>query len=773
MEKNISYKILLLFAATLFLCACTSTRYVGKDEYLLNRVNVRVEDNPINTSDLKKAIRQRPNTRILGVFRFHLGLYNMSGRDEKKRINKWLRSIGEAPVIYSPFLTDRSINQLQLYLENKGFYGAKVRDSIWFKKKKAYVEYYISPGEVTRVRDYTFVPDSSIVGNALPISSPIMQLVLNDTSRTRLHRNMPMDIEILDSERERITDMLRNNGYFNFSKNHIHFYADTTRETGPQQAHLAVSINYNPGDSLSFKKYTIDNIRVNLDYDPMVLLHDTDSLYRRIRYGEYDIVYRESVKIKPKVILETIQFTKGELYNTRKVKSSYTRLQALNLFKFINIVFNERIDEEGRSVLDCEIQLTPMKRQSYNVFLEGTNNSGNIGVGGNFAYNHRNLFHGGENVTFSVWGALKKEKLRENEIFSTTEVGTEVKLVTPQFWMPVLRMDEFRRNFAPKTSISLSYSREHTQFYWRRIASAKFGYLWRRSDNKWRYNFDLIDLNYVMMPRVDSSFIQEMRNEYIKSAYTDHMILSANFSAVYTNQVVNTTENFSYFRGNLETSGNFLLGIDKLFGVRRTVTNDEKYYKTLGVRYAQFVKADGEYRFNQYINRANTIVYRFFAGCGYPYGNMKALPFEEAYYCGGANGIRAWQTRTLGPGAFKPEDSRYPNSVGDFKLEANIEYRFKLFWLLEGALFLDAGNVWYLTKYEKREGARLTSDFYRQIAVGTGLGLRVDVNFFLLRFDLGLKMHDPSLPNNQRFVLFNRNGGFKKSVFNIAIGYPF
>lgn len=773
MEKNISYKILLLFAATLFLCACTSTRYVGKDEYLLNRVNVRVEDNPINTSDLKKAIRQRPNTRILGVFRFHLGLYNMSGRNEKKRINKWLRSIGEAPVIYSPFLTDRSINQLQLYLENKGFYGAKVRDSIWFKKKKAYVEYYISPGEVTRVRDYTFVPDSSIVGNALPISSPIMQLVLNDTSRTRLHRNMPMDIEILDSERERITDMLRNNGYFNFSKNHIHFYADTTRETGPQQAHLAVSINYNLGDSLSFKKYTIDNIRVNLDYDPMVLLHDTDSLYRRIRYGEYDIVYRESVKIKPKVILETIQFTKGELYNTRKVKSSYTRLQALNLFKFINIVFNERIDEEGRSVLDCEIQLTPMKRQSYNVFLEGTNNSGNIGVGGNFAYNHRNLFHGGENVTFSVWGALKKEKLRENEIFSTTEVGTEVKLVTPQFWMPVLRMDEFRRNFAPKTSISLSYSREHTQFYWRRIASAKFGYLWQRSDNKWRYNFDLIDLNYVMMPRVDSSFIQEMRNEYIKSAYTDHMILSANFSAVYTNQVVNTTENFSYFRGNLETSGNFLLGIDKLFGVRRTVTNDEKYYKTLGVRYAQFVKADGEYRFNQYINRANTIVYRFFAGCGYPYGNMKALPFEEAYYCGGANGIRAWQTRTLGPGAFKPEDSRYPNSVGDFKLEANIEYRFKLFWLLEGALFLDAGNVWYLTKYEKREGARLTSDFYRQIAVGTGLGLRVDVNFFLLRFDLGLKMHDPSLPNNQRFVLFNRNGGFKKSVFNIAIGYPF
>lgn len=368
-------------------------------------------------------------------------------------MNKWLRSIGEAPVIYSPFLTDRSINQLELYLENKGFYGAKVRDSVWFKKRKAYVDYYIAPGEVVKVRDFTFQPDSGLAGNALPASSPVMQFVLNDTSRTHLRRGMPMDIGILENERERITDMLRNNGYFNFSKNYIHYYADTTRKYDSQQAHLSVSINANPEDSMSFKKYTIDHIRVNLDYDPMLLLHDTDSLYQHLKYGEYDIVYQGTVKIKPKVILETIQFKKGELYSIRKVKSSYTRLQALNLFKFINITFKERVDDEGKSVLDCEIQLTPMKRQSYNVFLEGTNNSGNIGVGGNFAYNHRNLFHGGENITFSVWGALKKEKLRENEIFSTTEVGTELKLVTPQFWMPVLRLDEFRRNFAPKTSI--------------------------------------------------------------------------------------------------------------------------------------------------------------------------------------------------------------------------------------------------------------------------------------------------------------------------------
>lgn len=772
MEKYIRYKVCLFFCAVLLLGACSPTRYVGQDEYLLSRAKVKVSSENVSASELKKAVRQRPNTRILGVARFHLGLYNLSGRDGEKRFNKWLRSIGEAPVIYSPFLTERSVSQLQLYLNNKGYYKAEVTDSVWFKKKKAYVEYRVKPGAVTQVGEICFRHDTVGGVGELPETAPLRQMIFADTAHTSLYPGMPMDVELLEKERERITTMLRNNGYFNFSRKFIQYYADTLTGGKEDKARLLVAVLNSLPDSMAYRRYRIDHILINLDYDPVLVAKGQDSVYRHTAYGEYDIVYRDVLKIRPKVILETIQFNTDELYDMQKVVSSYSRLQALNLFKFINIVFHERTGENGEPLLDCEIQLTPMKRQSYNVFLEGTNNSGNIGVGGNFSYNHRNLFHGGENLTLSVWGALRKEKLLENEIFSTTEVGAELKLVTPQFWMPVLRFSDFRRNFAPKTSISLSFSRERTQFYHRRVASAKFGYLWKRSDNKWRYNFDLIDLNYVIMSSVDSSFINELRNEYVKSAYTDHLILSANFSATFTDQEVNKDMNFNYFRGNVETSGNLLFAIDKVFGANRTEMNAERYYEALGVRYAQFVKADGEYRFNHFINKANTLVYRFFLGCGYPYGNMRALPFEEAYYCGGANDIRAWQSRTLGPGAYSLSD-RYPNSVGDFKMEANIEYRFKLFWLLEGALFLDAGNIWNINKYESRSGAQLTSDFYEQVAVGTGVGLRLDVNFFLLRFDLGIKMRDPSMPENRRFVLLNRNGGFKKSVFNIAIGYPF
>ena len=284
--------ILLLTGFMLVMVSCSPTRYVGKDEYLLNKVKVRVEEKGVNFSELKKTVRQRPNTRILGVARFHLGLYNLSGKNENKRFNKWLRSIGEAPVIYSPFLTDRSVTQLKLYLNNKGFYKAEVTDSVWFKKKKAHVVYRIYPGPLTRVKDFTFREDSSFRAGGLPESSPLVQLVLRDTNHTLLHQEMPMDIEILEDERERITHMLRQNGYYNFSKNFIHYYADTSRSGNPEQAHLLLSIVNSVSDSMAYRKYKIKHIQVNLDYDPLLMANGLDSLYRHTRYGEYGIVYR-------------------------------------------------------------------------------------------------------------------------------------------------------------------------------------------------------------------------------------------------------------------------------------------------------------------------------------------------------------------------------------------------------------------------------------------------------------------------------------------------
>ena len=590
---RVAYKISFIFFIVYFFYSCSPTKYVGKDEYLLDRVKVKVDDYKLNRSDIKRNIRQKPNTRILGVARFHLGLYNLSGRNDKKKFNQWLRRIGEAPVIYDPFMTQRSASQIELYLHNKGFYSARVTDSVMYKKKKALVEYRIDMGPVTRIQDVKF---DSKVGkeNVIAEESGLMANYRRDTLNTLLEKNAPLDLDVLDDERERITKMLRERGYFNFSKNFIQFFADTTTTSKENMAKLFVRIVENAVDSNAYRRYFVRNISVNFDYDPLMTAEQVDSTYKTLFYNGYTILYKDKLKIKPKMIIETIQLQRNELYDARRVIDTYVRLQALNLFKMVNIDFKE-VDSEGEvKALDCVIQLSPVKRQSYNVFLEGTHNSGNMGVGGNFTYNHRNVFRAGENISASIWGSLRKEQVDgEGKIFNTSEIGAELKFVTPQFWMPFFKMKDFRRNYAPKTSISFSYSYEYTPYYTRSIANARFGYLWRKSNKKWRYNFDLIDLNYVLMKDVDQNFINGLKNEYIKNAYTDHMILSAVFSATYTDQLINTKANYNYFRVNMETSGNFLAAIDGIVGHKKTVgTLDEKYHELFGVRYAQFVKSD-------------------------------------------------------------------------------------------------------------------------------------------------------------------------------------
>ena len=770
MVKYPGYKtIIILLIISVY--ACSPTKYVADGEYLLNRVSIKTEGKRVNRMELKKNIRQKPNTRILGVARFHLGLYNLSGKNGEKRFNKWLRTIGESPVLYNGFMTDRSVVQLSSYLNNKGYYQAQVTDTVYFKKKKAFVEYRIRPGQQIHIGEFGYANRYSFIGNTLKDTARLMDEVLRDSVNTLVNPGSPLDTDLMERERERITRMLREKGYFNFSKNFIQFYADTTYNGDGLQARLLLGVADNPPDTAVYGRYKIGKIRIRFDHDPLIPTQDRTSQYRDTSYQEYDISFCDKLKIRPKLIAETVQFKEGELYNVKKVVDTYSRLQSLNLFKFVNIVFRESAEKE----LECEVQLTGMKRQSYNVFLETTHNSGNIGLGGNLTYNHRNLFRSGENLTLSVWGALRKEQVsKENAFFNTTEMGAELKLVTPEFWLPFFNMKDFRRNFAPRTSVSVSFIYENTPYYNRRIANAKFGYLWRRYDKKWRYNFDLIDLNYISMRNVDDGFINGLQNEYVKSAYKSHLIFSANFSGTFTDQLQDGAGNYNYFRWNLESSGNLLQAVTSLLDVKYSTDENTSYAyrKVLGVWFAQFVKADGEYRFHHYINRANKLVYRFFAGCAYPYGNWKTLPFEEAYYGGGANGIRAWQSRTLGPGSYVPVE-KYPNSVGDFKLEANLEYRFKLFWVLEGALFLDGGNVWNITKYENRRGTKLGSDFYKQIALGTGAGLRLDANFFLLRFDWGIKMRDPAKEEGKRFVLFDNGKWLKKTVFNIAIGYPF
>ncbi len=656
-------------------------------------------------------------------------------------------------------------------------------DTVYYNKsRKAKVVYKIKTGlpYIVNNLDYSFTDSISYISGY----NDIKDLIIKDSVNCIIREKGRMDVNQIGKEISRTVKMIRNKGYYNFSEKYLHYYADSTK--GNKKIDLFLNIrDKRILDNKAFLRYKFSNIYINMNYDPHVMV---DSVLRsKIDYDTLcidnkHIIFEKSPYIHHKVITDALQFESGEYYNINKVEQTYQRLQAIRQFKFINIKFIESDSIMGDSTgfLDCHIQLKPLKPQKYSVMLEGTNSGGNIGMAGNLSYQHRNLFKGAEIFSVTLSGSLEKERIKSGELFNTKEYGIKTKLISPQFIVPFFKLTDFRKKYSPQTVLSLSYDRQETYYFTRKIASASYGYLWRLGRN-WRYNLNLIDLDFVQMKNVNKEFIDDLRNEYIKNSYTDHMVLASNFSLVYSSNGRISFIDKNYWKFNVESAGNLIHAWDKILGKKTEVKDDDgnitdNYYSYWGIRYAQYVKGDVEYRYNHIINTANSFVARFFLGMAYPYGNLKVLPFEKMYYCGGANGIRAWQVRTLGPGSFVPEDSNtFPNMVSDMKIEGNIEYRFKLIGKMEGALFMDAGNIWVLNREDTRKGAMFKfSKFYKEFAVGTGFGFRFDFKFFILRLDTGIKVVDPERPEGKRFVFMKKGyNSINDMTLNIGIGYPF
>jgi len=325
----------------------------------------------------------------------------------------------------------------------------------------------------------------------------------------------------------------------------------------------------------------------------------------------------------------------------------------------------------------------------------------------------------------------------------------------------------------PQTKLSIGYNYQRRPDYTRTITTFKFGYVWKSSEFV-SQNLNLFDINYVNLYEFNDEFIKSIKDLYIKSSFTDHLVSGLNYSWTYNTQNLNRRENYKLFKISCESVGNLLSAYSTLINKGKTQSQDTvshamvSYYEILNTRFAQFVKADLEYRYGQVIDKYNSVVGRAFVGLGLPYGNLDVLPFEKKYFSGGANSIRAWQVRSLGPGNYVAPAGVYPNQSSDIKLEANLEYRFKFIQMIEGALFLDAGNIWAIKNKDNREGAVFKfNNFYNQI------GLRFDFTYFLFRLDLGLKLRDPSLEEGVRWIPGNSKIDADKFNLSFAIGYPF
>lgn len=681
---------------------------------------------------------------------------------------------GQKPELLDTVLVNYTKRQFKVYLRNQGYFNATVSDSViklgFLKKKRVKIIYTIDPGTPLTI--------NNIVYN-YPDSTNIKQLIENNKS-LQLKTGKKIDVDELETFRNNVSNYFRNNGYYYFSKQLISYQIDTTNNKY-SNATLIVNFNNNVNKNKVYTTWKIRNINVFNDYSPNLALQDPNyfnnlntNLYTSDEGYSFYMTYKHKKVIKSKYISKEIYLFPDSLYKLNSTKTTYSHLSKFRIYKLTNIQFSEVLGDSA-NLLDCDIKLTPDKITDLNFDIGATRNSLNFGGAANAVFSHKNLFKGGEILDMMFEIALEHQKTEDtviNNFFNTQEYNFDLKLTIPRLLIP-FRSNNFIKRNNPKTIISTLFSYQNRPEYNRIQSLIRMDYYLKSSDFS----------NHIVTPIRISSIKAELTPEFqewveramLQESYEDHFIIGSNYSFTYTNQGM--AGNTFYFQFNNGVSGNLIYGLMKAFNA--DTVGDMYVLPFVESQFAQFVKTDFDFR---YIFKGNEqqLVTRIFMGAGVPFGNSKLLPFGEKFFVGGANSIRAWQARTLGPGQYvQPDNYKYINQTADIKIELNIEYRFNIISFLEGAVFLDIGNIWNINSYDTRSGGVFfINTFYKQLAYGTGSGIRLNLGYFVFRTDIGVKISDPANPATEKFVLFN-NGYSpqeyfeKNTVLNIAIGYPF
>lgn len=770
MKKGILYTILLYLA--LSLASCSATKFVPDGSYLLDEVKIHTDNKEIKPSDMRLYVRQNPNSKWFSTIKTQLYVYNWSGRDSTKWFNRFLRKIGDAPVIYNESDAIRSQEEIAKAVQNLGYMGASVKRTTKTKKKKLKLFYEITSGKPYIVRTLKYdISDKKIA-----------EYLRNDSTQSMLREGMLFDVNVLDAERQRITDYLLCNGYYKFNKDYITYTADTARNTHQVDLtlHLLPYKTYVGDTPKEHFQYKINKINFITDYDvlqssALSSIEINDSLH----YNGFPIYYKDKLYLRPKVLVDNLRFASGDLYDERNVQKTYTYFGRLSALKYTNIRFFETQNGDSTQ-LNCYVMLTKSKHKSISFELEGTNSAGDLGAAASVSFQHRNLFRGSETFMVKFRGAYEAisglQPGYKNHNY--TEYGVETSINFPNFLFPFLTSD-FKRRIKATTEFGLQYNYQLRPEFSRTIASASWSYKWMQKQ-KIQHRIDLLDISYLYLPWISSQFqedyINKDKDNYIlKYNYENRLIVRMGYNYSYNSAggtlVNNTITTNSYsIRAGFESAGNILYGISKMINMRK---NKDGEYAILGIPYAQYLKGDFDFAKNIIIDHRNSLAFHAGIGIAVPYGNAKVVPFEKRYFSGGANSVRGWSVRNLGPGSFAG-DGNFMNQSGDIKLDASIEYRTRLFWKFRGAAFIDAGNIWTIREYENQPGGVFEFDkFYKQIAVAYGLGLRLDLDFFVLRFDGGMKAINPKYKKaKERYPIIHPRFSLD-FAFHFAVGYPF
>ncbi len=772
MKKTILKVISLIVLA--LITGCSASRHVAQGSYLLDRVSIELDSTAgqpdLNPEAFLPYLRQQPNHKILWSMRLRLGVYNMSGKDSTKWWNKWIRKLGEPPVIYDPALTELSEEQLQRALVNKGYLKAQVKTDTFAdrSKRKMKVRYRLIPGLPMMIDSVAYdIPDREV-----------RRVIMADSALFPARPGSPLDRNILESQRELITSSMRNAGYYDFVKDMITFNADTI--AGSRFADLTMKVAENGNDRPSaLTQFRISRIRVVTDYrtdmaDRISNLSEFDS----ISYHGIDIFTSGKPYLRPSVIAENCFIVPGGIYSQSDVDRTYQAFSRLTILNFINIRF---LPTRVPGLLDCYILLTPGKSQSLSVSIEGTNSEGDLGVAAGLGYTHRNVGKGSENLSAKGRAAYEALNGHLDGLLNHRylELSAELGVTFPKFKAPFLR-ESFKRRINASSELGVSINYQERPEYTRIISTAGWAYKWNERTTGNRHTYTPIDINYVYLPKSTNTFIDNIApdNPLLRYSYEDHFIMRMGYSFYHTNKRRENPWDKSHqayiytVRVNSEIAGNLLFALSSIFNHRSNF--HQSPYKVFGIHYSQYFRTEVDYAFVHQFDTRQSVAFHAVGGLGIPYGNSSILPFEKRFYGGGANGVRGWSVRTLGPGSYPGRNSvsDFIYQCGDIRLCLSAEYRAKLFWVVELGAFIDAGNIWTIHNYENQPGGWFRfNEFYKQIAGAYGLGIRLDFSFFLLRFDLGMKAKNPAR-GEEPWPLIHPDW-YRDHAFHFSIGYPF
>ena len=762
---NKPHFLYILFLA-LFATSCSNTRYLPEGELLYTGAKVKIEGNETSNKEnkalktaLKNIVRPKPNSSILGL-RPKLYVYNIVGTPKKEKgLRYWLKTkVGEPPVLYSKVDLEYNKSVLQNFVENNGYFNAHTSADSTRSGKKATAEYSVKPKKQYKIREVKFPTDSSVISTA----------VRKTSKRSLLKKDQAYSLDVIKEERIRIDTRLKEKGFYYFNPDYLKIQVDST--VANHQVDLIVKVK-NEAPKLAETPYKINKIIVypNFSIGSDSLSIESDSV---VKYNDFTIIDQENL-FKPRIFDRALYFKKGDLYNRTNHNLSLNRLVNLGTFKFVKNQF--KTSDTLGNYLDAYYYLTPLPKKSLRLeVLAKTNSANYTGTELNLNWSNRNTFRGAELLTISAFGGVEVQVSGQNNGFNVYRFGTEANLVWPRFISPFKLKSS--SGFVPKTKATIGYEfQNRTKLYSLQTFKGSFGYLWKANE-RIEHLLNVTEITYASPQNVTALYQEQIAaNPSLGKVIEKQLIFGPTYSFTYTNTLEKRRKNTFYYKGTIDLAGN-IAGL-------ATGANAKKGdpIKVFGVPFSQFIKIENEFRHYLKLSQDSQLASRIIVGAGFAYGNSREMPFIKQFFIGGTNSLRAFRARSIGPGSYDGSataSSFLADQSGDLKLEFNTEYRAKIYGLVKGALFLDAGNIWLMNNNPEKPGAQFSKKFLNELAVGAGAGLRFDFSFLILRTDFAFPIRKPYLPDGQRWVLDQinfGNGSWRKEnlVFNLAIGYPF